>query len=355
MQKISEITTSAINLLKQLVQTESLSKEEGNAAHIVRSFLKERGIKFDIHLNNTWCYNFHYNTDKPTLLLNSHIDTVKPAKGWSVDPFGALEEDGKLIGLGSNDAGASLVSLLATFLYFNKEENLPYNLCFAATAEEEISGKNGIAAISEITHRCDCAIVGEPTEMQVGTAERGLMVLDGETIGKTGHAARDEGINALYLAMEDIQWFQDFKFPKEDPYLGRIKMTVTMIESGYQHNVVPDRCKYVVDVRTVDTYTYHEILYVIDEHTQATIKPRSTRLKPSSIKNDHPIVLAANSLGITTFGSNTLSDQALLSIPSIKMGPGKSERSHTPGEFIYLSEIREGVKTYISLLNELFK
>ena len=350
-----DIKESITRLLKSLIQTPSLSKEEKNAAVLVRQFLDNQSIGYKVHLNNTWCFNKHFREDKPTIFLNSHIDTVKPAKGWDTDPFGAIEEDGKIIGLGSNDAGAALVCLLGTFLNFYDSEDLPYNMCFAASAEEEISGKNGIASISHVTNECSFAIIGEPTEMQMATSEKGLIVLDGETFGKTGHAARDEGINALYLAMEDISWFQEFRFPKEDPYLGPIKMTVTMIESGYQHNVVPDRCKYVVDVRTVDTYTYDELVYVIREHTQATIKPRSTRLKPSSIKNEHPLVQAANSLGIKTFGSNTLSDQSLLTIPSIKMGPGKSERSHTPGEFIYLSEISDGVDIYISLLNELFK
>ncbi|MEZ5008689.1 MAG: M20 family metallo-hydrolase [Chitinophagales bacterium] len=355
MSDISNISNQCIGLLRELIKTLSLSKEEENAAELIRAFLKANNITFATHLNNTWCYNKHYDSNRPTILLNSHIDTVKPAVGWPVDPLGAIEEDGKLIGLGSNDAGAALVSLLATFLHYFDQQDLPYNLCFAATAEEEISGKNGIASIPNITEKCDFAIVGEPTEMQIATAERGLMVVDAVAKGKTGHAARDEGINALYLAVEDIQWIKNFQFDKQDEYLGPIKMTVTMIEAGYQHNVVPDECKYVIDIRTVDTYSYEEILSTINANVHAEINARSTRLKPSSIDKNHPIVKAAKSLGITTFGSSTLSDQALLSIPSIKMGPGKSERSHTPGEFIFIAEIEEGIKTYIRLLNELFK
>ena len=355
MSDIRTISYQCIGLLKELIKTLSLSKEEENAAELMRDILKANKIPFETQLNNTWCYNQYFDANKPTILLNSHIDTVKPAVGWPVDPLGAIEEDGKLIGLGSNDAGASLVSLLATFLYFFDQQGLPYNICFAATAEEEISGKNGITSIQNITEKCDFAIVGEPTEMQMATAERGLMVVDATAKGKTGHAARDEGINALYLALEDIQWIKNFRFEKQDEYLGPIKMTVTMINSGYQHNVVPDECKYVIDIRTVDTYSYEEILSTINAHVHAEINARSTRLKPSSIDKNHPIVKAAKNLGITTFGSSTLSDQALLTIPSIKMGPGKSERSHTPGEFIFIAEIEEGIKTYIHLLNELFK
>ena len=353
MNALQNITKECIELLKTLIQTLSLSKEEQDAAAIVRSFLSERNISYETHLNNTWCYNTHFDSTKPTLLLNSHIDTVKPAEGWSIDPLSAKEEDGKIIGLGSNDAGAALVSLLATFLHFNQKEYLAYNLCFAATAEEEISGKNGIASIEHITKNCVFALVGEPTEMQMATAERGLMVVDACVKGKAGHAARDEGINALYLAVEDIRWIKNFAFEKEDEYLGPIKTSVTMINSGYQHNVVPDICNYVLDIRTVDTYSYEEILAEIDAHTHAEIKARSTRLKPSSISSGHILVKAAKQLNIVTFGSSTLSDQALLSIPSVKIGPGKSERSHTPGEFIFKQEIEDGIKTYISLLNEI--
>lgn len=354
MTETGHISQLSIDLLKKLIRTTSISKEEDQAASVIRDFLNDQNIPFETHLNNTWCYNQYFDTNRPTILLNSHIDTVKPAAGWAVDPFGAIEGKGQLIGLGSNDAGAALVSLLGTFLHFYHHKDLPYNLCFAATAEEEISGVNGIAAIENITSACAFAIIGEPTEMKMATAERGLMVVDAITKGKTGHAARDEGINALYLAMEDIQWIKNFQFEKQDPYLGSIKMTVTMIKAGYQHNVVPDECHYVIDIRTVDTYSYEELLATIQASVHADIQARSTRLKPSSIASDHPIVEAARALGIETLGSSTLSDQALLSIPSIKIGPGKSERSHTPGEFIYISEIEEGIKTYIRLLNELF-
>lgn len=353
MKNTDQLAKKVIALLRSMIKNLTLSKDESVSATIVRDFLTQANIAFETHLHNTWCYNKFYDAQKPTILLNSHIDTVKIANGWTEDALGAAVKDGKLFGLGSNDAGGALVSLLATFLYFNEEENLPFNLCWAATAEEEISGKNGIASIAHITSKCAFGIIGEPTEMALASSEKGLMVVDAEVKGKTGHAARDEGINALYLAVEDIAWIRNFRFEKEDAYLGPIKMTVTMIESGYQHNVVPDICKYVIDIRTVDTYSYEEIIATLEENCHATFTPRSTRLRPSSIGASHEIVQAAKALDIPIFGSSTLSDQALLKIPTIKMGPGKSARSHTPNEFIYLDEIKDGIKTYIRLLEKL--
>jgi len=349
-----QISEQSIDLLKALIQTSSLSREEGEAASVIRSFLKEHSIPYEANLHNTWCFNLHFDQSKPTILLNSHIDTVKASGGWDTHPLEAVEENGKLTGLGSNDAGASLVSLLAAFRHFFMEEGLPFNICFAATAEEEIGGANGIITLKDVTSNCAFGIIGEPTDMEAAVSERGLMVLDGIATGRTGHAARDEGLNALYLAMEDIEWFRNYRFEKEDPFLGGIKMTVTMIESGSQHNVVPDNCNYVVDVRTVATYTYEKIMAIINENTHAAVKARSMRLKPSSIDRDHLLVVAAEKLGIPLFASTTLSDQSLLDIPTIKMGPGLSERSHTPNEFIHTSEIREGIKTYIRLLREIF-
>jgi acetylornithine deacetylase len=353
MKEIDTIVDKVILLLKTLIQTPSLSRDEGEAANVIRKFLSENQIPFQTRLNNTWCYNQHFNPAKPTILLNSHIDTVKAAKGWETNPFSAHEKDGKIIGLGSNDAGAALVSLLATFMHFYDNSNLEYNLCFAATAEEEISGENGIASISDVTELCTFGIIGEPTAMEMATAEKGLMVVDATVKGKTGHAARNEGINALYLALDDINWIKNFRFENEDEYLGPVKMTVTMINAGYQHNVVPDVCNYTIDIRTVNTYRSEEILNTIKANVHAEIQARSTRLKPSSIPENHPLVLVAKKLNIPTFGSSTLSDQALLNTPTVKMGPGISARSHTPEEFIFIHEIEAGIKTYIRLLNEI--
>lgn len=353
MPKISEdMHIPYIELLQKLISTQSFSKEEEQAAEIIRKFLKSKKIPFNTKLHNTWILNKHFNFLKPTILLNSHIDTVKPVAGWTKDPFNAIIEDEKLFGLGSNDAGAALVSLLATFIYFYDKEDLKYNFIFAATAEEEISGKNGIEQLDEITSSCEFAIVGEPTEMKMAVAEKGLMVIDAEIKGKAGHAARNEGINAIYLAITDVQWFQNYQFKKINPILGPVKVTVSMINAGTQHNVIPDSCKYTVDVRTIPEYTSEQILEIINDNVKADIKVRSTRLQPSQIEKEHIIVRAAEKLGIETFGSSTLSDQALLKIPSIKMGPGKSERSHTADEFILLQEIEEGIKTYIKLLEQ---
>ncbi|HUH73554.1 MAG TPA: M20/M25/M40 family metallo-hydrolase [Chitinophagales bacterium] len=340
-------------LLQDLISTQSFSREEENAAQVIRDFFNSENISYETRMNNTWAYNHHFDASKPTLLLNSHIDTVKPSALWTKDPFSPIVEDGKLYGLGSNDAGGALVCLIGAFLYFNAQENLPFNICVAATAEEEISGQNGIASISDVTNECNTAIVGEPTEMEMATAERGLMVIDATVHGVAGHAARDTGVNSIYKAIEDIEWFKTHQLEKQCPVLGPTKMTVTVIEAGKQHNVVPDVCKYVIDVRTTAAYEYEELVQFISENIHADLKPRSTRLQPSIIDKNHPIVQAAEALKINTFGSATLSDQALLKIPSIKMGPGKSERSHTADEFIFVSEIEQGLKNYIQLIENI--
>lgn len=350
MKAIDNIISESVQLLRELIRCQSFSREEGNAAELIRRFCTVNDMAFESRGHNTWCYNKYYQEELPTILLNSHIDTVKPSDGWTRDPFGAEMENSCLYGLGSNDAGASLVSLFAAFRYFQHKENLPFNICMAATAEEEISGQEGIASISDIANACTFGIVGEPTTLEMGTAERGLMVLDAHTRGKTGHAARSEGINALYLAVEDIQWIREYDFERKNPYLGGIQMSVTMASAGIQHNVVPDSCHYVIDIRTVDTYSYKEILETLRKNLHATIQPRSERLKPSSIAMDHELVRAGLDIGLKAFGSSTLSDQALLSIPTIKLGPGESARSHTPDEFIHTTEIEEGIKTYIRLL-----
>ncbi|MCO5247743.1 MAG: M20/M25/M40 family metallo-hydrolase [Chitinophagales bacterium] len=340
-------------LLKTLIATQSFSREEENVAKVIRAFLEQESVKFHHRKNNTWAYNKFYDESKPTLLLNSHIDTVKPSALYTNDPFQAIQKDGKLYGLGSNDAGGALVSLIGTFLHFYECEDLNFNLCIAATAEEEISGQNGIALITDITDNCDAAIVGEPTEMAMAIAERGLMVVDATVYGVTGHAARDTGDNAIYKAIEDIQWFKTHALVKQCPVLGPTKMTVTVIEAGKQHNVIPDVCKYVVDIRTTTAYDYDELLDFIRGHVHADIQARSTRLKPSIIPESHPLVQTAKQLKIKTFGSATLSDQALLKIPSVKMGPGKSERSHTADEFIFIDELRQGLQTYIELIQNM--
>lgn len=350
--KQDDIQIQITELLQKIIATPSFSKEEDNVAEVIRKFLKNKKIPFETNLNNTWIKNKHYNFLKPTILLNSHIDTVKPVNGWVKDPFTATVEDDKLFGLGSNDAGAALVCLLGTFLHFYESDDLKYNILFAATAEEEISGKNGIEKLDEITSACEFAIVGEPTEMKMAIAEKGLIVLDAEVKGKAGHAARNEGVNAIYSAMIDVQWFQNYQFKKINPILGPVKLTVSMIQAGTQHNVVPDTCKYTVDVRTIPDFTTEQILEIIHDNVRAEINPRSTRLQPSQIDKDHLIVKAAEKLNIELFGSSTLSDQALLKIPSVKIGPGKSERSHTADEYIFLQEIEDGLKIYKKLLEQ---
>lgn len=349
---MKDLVTDSINLLKELIQIPSFSKEETGTADLIERFLQKQGIPCYRKVNNIWAFNKHFDQTKPTILLNSHHDTVKPNTGYTRDPFKATIIDGKLYGLGSNDAGGPLVSLLATFLHFYLAENLSYNLCLAATAEEEISGKNGIELILPLLGPLDFAIVGEPTEMHLAIAEKGLMVLDCTAHGLSGHAAREEGDNAIYKAMQDIEWFRTFKFPRASAVFGPIKMSVTVINAGSQHNVVPATCTYVVDVRTTDAYSNEEVLAIVRQHVASDVVPRSTRLNPSSIAKDHPFVKAGIALGRKTYGSPTMSDQALIPFPSLKIGPGDSARSHSADEFIYLSEIEEGIKLYMAMLSE---
>lgn len=347
-----ELTEKAIALLKLLIETLSLSREEARTADLIQEFLKAEGAATERVGNNVWAKNQYYDESKPTLLLNSHHDTVKPNAGYTKDPFTAIVEEGKLYGLGSNDAGGCLVSLIATFLHFHKAENLKYNLILAASAEEEISGKGGIESLLPHLPKVDFAIVGEPTLMHLAIAEKGLMVLDCTAHGKAGHAARDEGENALYKAIQNIDWFRSFEFPKVSPSLGPVKMSVTVIEAGKQHNVVPDTCRFVVDVRTTDAYSNQETLAIIRAQVNCDVVPRSTRLNPSGIAEDHAIVMAGKALGRETYGSPTLSDQALMPFSSVKLGPGDSARSHTPDEYIFIDEIKEGVITYVALLSK---
>lgn len=347
---IETLQHDALSLLKSLIATPSFSKEEDKTAGIIEAFLNSRDVQTQRKGNNIWAYNRHFDASKPTLLLNSHHDTVKANPGYTRDPFAADVEDGKLFGLGSNDAGGCLVSLIATFLYYYEQEGLSYNICLAATAEEEISGTNGLECILPELGPLDFAIVGEPTQMNLAIAERGLMVLDCTVHGKAGHAAREEGENAIYKALKDIAWFQNYRFAKVSEQFGPLKMSVTIINAGSQHNVVPALCTFTVDVRVTDAYTNEEVLKIIKTNVDCEVKPRSTRLKPSSIDKEHPIVLSGLSLGRTTYGSPTTSDQALLSIPSVKVGPGDSARSHMADEYVHVEEVYEGLRLYIEML-----
>ncbi len=352
--EISILQTDAINLLKELITTPSFSKEEDNSSAVIKQFLEKHHVKPDQHLYNVWTRNKYFDPVKPTILLNSHHDTVKPNKGYTLDPFSPIEKDGKLFGLGSNDAGGCLVSLIAVFLYFYGKKDLRYNLVLATTAEEEISGHNGIEALLPLIGKVDCALVGEPTQMQMAVAEKGLMVLDCTTTGRAGHAAREEGDNAIYKTIKDIDWFNAYKFDKVSDLLGPVKMSVTVIETENKaHNVVPSQCRFVVDCRVNELYSFEEMLDIIKSNVQSDVRPRSTRLRSSFISLHHPLVEAGLKLGRTYYGSPTTSDKALMSFPALKIGPGDSARSHTADEYIYMDEIREGIELYIQLLNQL--
>lgn len=353
MPDIDTLYQQAVELLQKLIATQSFSREEEGTADIIEQFLKEKGVTPNRKINNVWARNKHFSATKPTILLNSHHDTVKPNSGYTRNPLEPKIEGGKLYGLGSNDAGGCLVSLIAVFLYFYERTDLKYNFCVAATAEEEISGLNGIELVFPDLGEIDFGIIGEPTLMQLAVAERGLMVLDCVAHGKAGHAAREEGENAIYNAIKDIEWFRTFRFPKESDLFGPIKMSVTVINAGSQHNVVPASCNFVVDVRVTDAYKNEEVLEIIRQHVKCDVKARSTRLKPSSIDRNHPIVKAGISLGRTTYGSPTTSDQSLLDIETIKIGPGDSARSHTADEFIYVVEIKQGIELYVAMLEKI--
>jgi acetylornithine deacetylase len=367
-QNVDTLFTDAVSLLKELISTPSFSKEEDNTAKIITNFLDSKGVSTSRHLNNIWAKNKYFDESKPTIILNSHHDTVKPNKAYTLDPFTPLEKDGKLYGLGSNDAGGCLVSLIATFIHYYKQENLKYNLVIAATAEEEISGSNGVEALlkNSIFNSQTCAafqppfrgggdfgIVGEPTLMNMAVAEKGLLVLDCTTHGKAGHAAREEGDNAIYKALKDIEWFRNYRFDKVSDLLGPMKMSVTIINAGSQHNVVPSECKFTVDVRVNELYTLEEVIDVIKSNVSCDVQPRSSRLRSTSIALDHPLIKAGVELGRTYYGSPTTSDKALMNFPTLKMGPGDSARSHTADEFIYIDEIRNGINLYIKLLDKI--
>lgn len=351
---VTHLSNDAINLLKKLIATPSFSKEEEETAEIIQTFLDSKGVSTHQYLNNVWAKNKYFNPEKPTILLNSHHDTVKPNKAYTLPPFEPIVKDGKLYGLGSNDAGGCLVSLIATFLHFYEQPNLAYNLIIAATAEEEISGTNGVEILLPRLPKIDCAIVGEPTLMDMAIAEKGLLVIDCTAQGKPGHAAREEGDNAILKAMKDIAWFSQYQFPKVSNLLGPVKMSVTVIHTdNKQHNVVPAQCHFVVDIRVNELYTFEEILSTIQQNIQSQFQPRSCRLRSTGIATNHPLIQAGTSLGRKSYGSPTTSDKALMPFPALKMGPGDSARSHSADEFVYIDEITNGIALYIELLNKI--
>lgn len=348
----SEFTNNAIALLSEMISIESFSREETAVADFLEHYIETKGYVATRKDNNIWLMSPGFDPSRQTILLNSHIDTVKPVAGWKRNPFVPTTENGKLFGLGSNDAGASVVSLLYAFFYLTQQQQ-SYNLIFAATAEEEVSGSNGIESVIRELPRIDFAIVGEPTGMQLAVAEKGLMVLDCVSHGVAGHAARDEGENAIYKALKDVEWFSNYKFEKKSDLLGQVKMTVTQIHAGTQHNVVPDKCTFVVDVRSNEMYSNAEILSEIQKNVTCDVQARSTRLSSTATPLEHPVVKRARQLERDIYGSPTLSDQALMPFPSVKMGPGDSARSHTSDEYILLSEIEDAIQIYIALLDQL--
>jgi acetylornithine deacetylase len=343
------LKAEAIALLKQLISIPSFSKEEGETAEAIANFLIKKGVAPQRQGNNVWAYLTPFEANRPTIWLNSHHDTVKPNTGYTKDPFLAEEQEGKLFGLGSNDAGGPLVALIATFCHFLGKD-LPFNLLLVASAEEEISGSQGISSLISVLPPADLVIVGEPTQMRLAVAEKGLLVLDATIKGKAGHAAREEGVNAIYLALNDLEKVKAYKFTKVSPLLGPTKVSCTVIHAGEQHNMVPELCRYVLDVRVNELYSHEEVLYELNAKLSAELIPRSMRLRSSSLPEGHLLHEVGKSLGLETFGSPTLSDQALIPYPSAKIGPGDSARSHTADEFIFTQEVKDGITTYISIL-----
>jgi acetylornithine deacetylase len=345
-------TAEAVGLLKSLIRIPSPSREEGAAADFLQRFIEAQGLSTGRKGNNVWCFGPMFSAQRPTVLLNSHIDTVKVVGGWQRDPFCPVEVAGRLYGLGSNDAGASVVSLLYAFMELCRTGQ-PYNLIFLASGEEEVSGANGIECVLPELPPVSFAVVGEPTEMQVAVAEKGLMVLDVTVSGQAGHAARDEGVNAIYRSLRDVEWFRDYRFERVSPLLGPVKMSVTQMNAGTQHNVTPDRCTFVVDVRSNELYSNEALFEIIGRHVSGEVRARSFRLNSSCITEGHPFVRRAVLLGRKVFGSPTLSDQALMPFPSVKMGPGHSGRSHVADEYVFVGEIEEAIGMYVRLLGGL--
>jgi len=352
--KQEKLTNDAIELLKQLIETPSFSSEEDQTAMLIEQWFQQYKMSYHRTKHNVWSVNQYFDESKPTLLLNSHHDTVKPNKGYTKDPFKAIVDDGKLYGLGSNDAGGCLVSLLATYAYFYDRKDMNYNLVIVASAEEESSGQNGLNSMLSVIPKIDVAIVGEPTLMHLAVAEKGLVVFDATVSGTPGHAAHPNDDNAIYNTINVLKWFQDYQFEKSSDALGDVKMTVSQINAGKQHNAIPAQVDLVVDVRVNDAYSNQEIADILQKESPCTsITPRSLRLNSSSIPVEHELVQAGIALGRDTYGSPTLSDQSVLSCPSLKLGPGDSTRSHTADEYIYLHEIEEGIDLYIQLLEKI--
>ena len=340
----------AVALLTRLIATPSTSRNEKEAADIMEETIREYGFLPQREVNNVWTIGPHYNPDKPTLLLNAHIDTVKPVDSWQRHPYAPTKEGDLLYGLGSNDCGGGLCSLLQIFRMLT-EKPQSYNLIYLASAEEEVSGKDGISRALPLLPKIGLAIVGEPTGMQPAVAEKGLMVLDVIAHGKSGHAARNEGVNAIYEALDDMRWIRDYKFEKVSEFLGPTKMTLTVANAGTQHNVIPDKCTMLVDIRTNEFYDNEEVYHFICQHLNSEVKAHSFRLKSSRIDPEHPLIKKCVAMGMKPFGSPTLSDQALMSFPSFKLGPGESSRSHSADEFIRISEIADAIAKYKELLD----
>ena len=345
-----EYVNDAVELLKKLIATPSVSRNEKDAADIMEQTIRSYGFEPHREANNIWILDPHYDESRPTLLLNAHIDTVKPVASWTRDPFSPDVEDGVLYGLGSNDCGGGLCSLLQIFRMLT-EKPQHYNLIYLASAEEEVSGKDGITRVLPLLPHIDLAIVGEPTGMNPAVAEKGLMVLDVIAHGKSGHAARNEGVNAIYEALDDMRWIRDYKFEKVSEFLGPTKMTLTVVNAGTQHNVIPDKCTMLVDIRTNEFYDNEEVFEFIRQHLKSEVKAHSFRLKSSRIDPEHPLIKKCVAMGMKPFGSPTLSDQALMHFPSFKLGPGESSRSHSANEFIRISEIRDAITKYETLLD----
>ena len=345
-----QYVSDAVELLKKLIATPSVSRNEKDAADIMEQTIRSYGFEPQREANNLWIIDPHYDESRPTLLLNAHIDTVKPVASWSRNPFSPDVEDGVLYGLGSNDCGGGLCSLLQIFRMLT-EKPQSYNLIYLASAEEEVSGKDGITRALPLLPHIDLAIVGEPTGMNPAVAEKGLMVLDVIAHGKSGHAARNEGVNAIYEALDDMRWIRDYKFEKVSEFLGPTKMTLTVVNAGTQHNVIPDKCTMLVDIRTNEFYDNEEVYEFIRQHLKSEVKAHSFRLKSSRIDPEHPLIRKCVAMGMKPFGSPTLSDQALMHFPSFKLGPGESSRSHSANEFIRISEIRDAIAKYETLLD----
>ena len=345
-----QYVSDAVQLLKKLIATPSVSRNEKDAADIMEQTIRSYGFEPQREANNLWIIDPHYDESRPTLLLNAHIDTVKPVASWSRDPFSPDVEDGVLYGLGSNDCGGGLCSLLQIFRMLT-EKPQSYNLIYLASAEEEVSGKDGITRALPLLPHIDLAIVGEPTGMNPAVAAKGLMALDVIAHGKSGHAARNEGVNAIYEALDDMRWIRDYKFEKVSEFLGPTKMTLTVVNAGTQHNVIPDKCTMLVDIRTNEFYDNEEVYELIRQHLKSEVKAHSFRLKSSRIDPEHPLIRKCVAMGMKPFGSPTLSDQALMHFPSFKLGPGESSRSHSANEFIRISEIRDAIAKYETLLD----